>query len=198
MTRNLRDRIVQPRNNFVPASRTSKGSPLARRSGIRMPGSRWAAVSFHGFRYLAKGNAKRPRKRATEEEREREIQRGRGPRVVLVRGLPPSPTGEQGVAMGRSVGGIDLNSCFSQLFIRHSQPPRRRATATPATAREPAKATTYFNSSFPCEFLARTYDQTLLTIRGCGVLACTPSPSDSLTGSRSSIRLIAASVDRSL
>jgi len=40
--------------------------------------------------------------------------------------------------MGRSVGGIDLNSCFSQLFIRHSHRHDRhvgRTTTTPATRR---------------------------------------------------------------
>jgi len=103
-------------------------------------------------RYLAKGNVNW-----------KKFTGARSLREVLVWGQPPSPTAKA-VAMGRSVGGIDLNSCFSQLFIRHSQPPRRRTTTTDLGA---GKATTYFNSSFPCEFLAWTYDQLLtLQLRG--------------------------------
>lgn len=61
----------------------------------------------------------------------------------------------QGVVMGRSVGGIDLNSCFSQLFIRQNRP-ALPPSSTPKTTTSAGvgKAATYFNSSFLCEFLA--------------------------------------------
>jgi len=110
---------------------------------------------FPGREFLSSVSSERKRKL-------REIhRRSKSPRGPCL-GTTTFSYGEQAVAMGRSVGGIDLNSCFSQLFIRHSQPPRR--TTTPATDLGAGKATTYFNSSFPCEFLAWTYDQ-LLTLQ---------------------------------
>lgn len=112
---------------------------------------------FRGREFLSSVSGERKRKL---REIHRRFKSPRGPCL----GTTTFSYGEQAVAMGRSVGGIDLNSCFSQLFIRHSQPPRRGTTATPATDLGAGKATTYFNSSFPCEFLAWTYDQ-LLTLQ---------------------------------
>lgn len=109
---------------------------------------------FRGREFLSSVSGERKRKLG---EIHRRSKSPRGPCL----GTTTFSYGKQAVAMGRSVGGIDLNSCFSQLFIRHSQPPRRRTTATPATDLGAGKATTYFNSSFPCEFLAWTYDQLL-------------------------------------
>lgn len=79
------------------------------------------------------------------------------------RGLGTFTGRRQGVVMGRSVGGIDLNSCFSQLFIRQEPTTGTTtifSTTTTTTSGGAGKAAaTYFNSSFPCEFLAWTYDR---------------------------------------
>lgn len=145
---NLRNRVVQPQNNFVLANfeKTSR----SRRLGIRMPG-----VSC-GREFLSSVSGERKRK-LRETHRALEV----SPREVLVWGLPPSPTANrQSRWEGRSEVLISTlaflnflsgtaNRCVGERRRRR----RRRSRA--------GKATTYFNSSFPCEFLAWTYDQLL-------------------------------------
>lgn len=138
---NLRNRVVQPQNNFVLANfeKTSR----SRRLGIRMPG-----VSCER-EFLSSVSGERKRK-LRETHRALEV----SPREVLVWGLPPSPTANrQSRWEGRSEVLISTlaflnflsgtaNRCVGERRRRR----RRRSRA--------GKATTYFNSSFPCEFLA--------------------------------------------